>query len=221
MAGHEARSLSQQGKRHAEHPFEDRHRCLGRNPGIARIRPANSVVMIALTGSPATLAFVARTDVIGADAAADYSTALEQAAATSVIWVVIGTGPVTVAGLDQIEAAQRELDSMGIRSIRTLVAESKSERSGSTPPARRLTSNACSASHANSRSVAGSLRPLGRASPPRPCWPAGSGTPPKALSEMSSPSGTPQPRAFSAARAALNPPIPWTPPPGGVADEQR
>ena len=28
------------------------------------------------------------------------------------------------AGLDQIEAAQRELDSMGIRSIRTLVAES-------------------------------------------------------------------------------------------------
>ncbi|MBP1050951.1 hypothetical protein J6397_12455 [Rhodococcus qingshengii] len=72
----------------------------------------------------ATLAFVARTDVIGADAAADYSTALEQAAATSVIWVVIGTGPVAAAGLDQIEAAQRELDSMGIRSIRTLVAES-------------------------------------------------------------------------------------------------
>lgn len=43
----------------------------------------------------------------------------------------------------------------------------------------------------------------------------------RCLSEMSSPSGTPQPRAFSAARAALNPPIPWTPPPGGVADEQR
>ncbi|MGC0367266.1 hypothetical protein ABH922_005318 [Rhodococcus sp. 27YEA15] len=42
--------------------------------------PANSVVVIALTGSPATLAFVARTDVIGADAAADYSTALELSA---------------------------------------------------------------------------------------------------------------------------------------------
>ncbi len=39
LAGHEARSLSQQGERHAEHPFEDRHRRLGRNPGIARIRP--------------------------------------------------------------------------------------------------------------------------------------------------------------------------------------
>jgi hypothetical protein len=124
LAGHEARSLSQQGERHAEHPFEDRHRRLGRNPGIARIRPANSVVMIALTGSPASLAFVARTDVIGADAAADYSTALEQAAATSVIWVVVGAGPVAAAGLDQIEAAQRELDSMGIRSIRTLFSES-------------------------------------------------------------------------------------------------
>ncbi|WP_419722156.1 DUF4192 family protein [Rhodococcus qingshengii] len=123
-AGHEARSLSQQGERHAEHPFEDRHRRLGRNPGIARIRPVNSVVMIALTGSPATLAFVARTDVIGADAATHYRVALEQAVATSVIWVVIGTGPGAAAGLDQIDAAQRELDNMGIRSIRTLVAES-------------------------------------------------------------------------------------------------
>ncbi|MDJ0109686.1 DUF4192 family protein [Rhodococcus erythropolis] len=82
-----------------------------------------------MTGSPATLAFVARTDVVGADAAADYSTALEstaleQAAVTSVIWVVVGAGPVAAAGLDQIEAAQRELDSRGIHSIRTLVAES-------------------------------------------------------------------------------------------------
>ncbi|MGW6655593.1 DUF4192 family protein [Rhodococcus sp. NPDC055024] len=61
--------------------------------------PANSVVMIARTGSPATFAFVARTD-------------------------VIGSGPAAVAGLDQIEASEREFDSMGIRSIRTLVAES-------------------------------------------------------------------------------------------------
>ncbi|MHA6739160.1 DUF4192 family protein [Rhodococcus erythropolis] len=67
-------------------------------PALLGFVPANSVVMIALTGSSATLAFVQRTDVIGADAAADYST--------------------------QIEAAQRELDSMGIRSICTLVAES-------------------------------------------------------------------------------------------------
>ena len=93
-------------------------------PALLGFVPANSVVMIALTGSPATLAFVARTDVIGAAAAADYSTALEQAAVTSVIWVVVGTGPVAAAGLDQIEAAQRELDSRGIRSVRTLVAES-------------------------------------------------------------------------------------------------
>ncbi|OXM18047.1 hypothetical protein CBI33_28000 [Rhodococcus erythropolis] len=93
-------------------------------PALLGFVPANSVVMIALTGSPATLAFIARTDVIGADAAADYSTALEQAAATSVIWVVVGAGPVAAAGLDQIEAAQRELDSRGIHSIRTLVAES-------------------------------------------------------------------------------------------------
>ena len=41
--------------------------------------------MIALTGSPDTLAFVARTDVIGADEATHYRVALEQAAATSVI----------------------------------------------------------------------------------------------------------------------------------------
>lgn len=93
-------------------------------PALLGFVPVNSVVMIALTGSPATLAFVARTDVIGADAAADYSTALEQAAVTSVIWVVVGAGPVAAAGLDQIEAAQRELDSRGIRSVRTLVAES-------------------------------------------------------------------------------------------------
>ncbi|MDZ7917765.1 MAG: DUF4192 family protein [Rhodococcus sp. (in: high G+C Gram-positive bacteria)] len=93
-------------------------------PALLGFVPANSVVMIALAGSPATLAFVARTDVIGADAEADYSTALEQAAATSVIWVVVGTGPVAAAGLDQIEAAQRELDSRGIRSIRTLFSES-------------------------------------------------------------------------------------------------
>ncbi|OFV78893.1 hypothetical protein RERY_04400 [Rhodococcus erythropolis] len=165
-------------------------------PALLGFVPANSVVMIALTGSPATFAFVARTD-------------------------VIGSGPAAAPGLDQIEASEREFDSMGIRSIRTLVAESRSERGGSTPTARCLTSNACSPSHAISCSVVGSLRPLGRASSFRPCWPAESGTPPKALSEMSSPSGTPQPRAFSAARAALNPPIPWTPPPGGVADEQR
>ncbi|WP_158170501.1 DUF4192 family protein [Rhodococcus sp. JT-3] len=63
-------------------------------PALLGFVPANSVVMIALTGSPATLAFVARTDVIGADAAADYRTALEQAAVTSAIWVVVGTGPV-------------------------------------------------------------------------------------------------------------------------------
>ena len=93
-------------------------------PALLGFVPANSVVMIALAGSPATLAFVARTDVIGADAAADYRVALEQAAATSVIWVVVGAGPVAAAGLDQIEAAQRELDSMGIHSVRTLVAES-------------------------------------------------------------------------------------------------
>ena len=93
-------------------------------PALLGFVPVNSVVMIALTGSPATLAFVARTDVIGADAGADYSTALEQAAVTSVIWVVVGAGPVAAAGLDQIEAAQRELDSRGIRSVRTLVAES-------------------------------------------------------------------------------------------------
>ncbi|MGC0367239.1 hypothetical protein ABH922_005291 [Rhodococcus sp. 27YEA15] len=67
-------------------------------------------MMIALTGSPATLAFVARTDVIGAHAAADYSTALEQAAAASVIWVVVGTGLVAAAGLDQIEAGYDRLD---------------------------------------------------------------------------------------------------------------
>jgi inactivated superfamily I helicase len=65
-------------------------------PALLGFVPANSVVMIARTGSPATFAFVARTD-------------------------VIGSGPVAAAGLDQIEAAQRELDSMGIRSIRTLV----------------------------------------------------------------------------------------------------
>ncbi|WP_158171217.1 DUF4192 domain-containing protein [Rhodococcus sp. JT-3] len=94
-------------------------------PALLGFVPVNSVVMIALTGSPATLAFVARTDVIGADAGADYSTALEQAAVTSVIWVVVGAGPVAAAGLDQIEAAQRELDSRGIRSVRTLVAESR------------------------------------------------------------------------------------------------
>ncbi|WP_064442910.1 DUF4192 family protein [Rhodococcus sp. YH3-3] len=64
-------------------------------PALLGFIPANSVVMIALTGSPVTLAFVAR----------------------------VGTGPVA-AGLDQIEAAQRELDNMGIHSIRTLVAES-------------------------------------------------------------------------------------------------
>ncbi len=72
-------------------------------PALLGFVPVSSVVMIALTGSPAMLAFVARTDVIGADAAADYSTALEQAAATSVIWVVVGAGPVAAAGLDQIE----------------------------------------------------------------------------------------------------------------------
>ena len=93
-------------------------------PALLGFVPANSVVMIALTGSPAMLAFVARPDVVGADAAADYSTALEQAAVTSVIWVVVGTGPVAAAGLDQIEAAQRELDSRGIRSVRTLFSES-------------------------------------------------------------------------------------------------
>ncbi|MBT2273216.1 DUF4192 family protein [Rhodococcus qingshengii] len=93
-------------------------------PGLLGFVPANSVVMIALTGSPAALAFVARTDVIGVDAATHYRVALEQAAATSVIWVVIGTGPGAAAALDQIEAAQRELDSMGIRCIRTLAAES-------------------------------------------------------------------------------------------------
>ena len=151
-------------------------------PALLGFVPANSVVMIALTGSPATLAFVARTDIIGADAAADYSTALEQAAATSVIWVVIGTGPVAAGGLDQIEAAQRELDNMGIHSIRTLSWNpSRSERGGSTLTARCLTSNACPASHAISCSVAGSLRPLGRASAFRPCSPAGSGAPPKAF----------------------------------------
>ena len=93
-------------------------------PALLGFVPADSVVMIALTGSPATLAFVARTDVVGAAAAADYSTALEQAAVTSVIWVVVGAGPVAAAGLDQIEAARRELDSRGISSVRTLVAES-------------------------------------------------------------------------------------------------
>ncbi|OXM23247.1 hypothetical protein CBI33_07435 [Rhodococcus erythropolis] len=191
-------------------------------PALLGFVPANSVVMIALPGSPATLAFVARTDVIGADAAADYSTALEQAAATSVIWVVIGTGPVTAAGLDQIEAAQRELDNMGIHSIRTLSRNpSRSERGSSTPTARCLTSNACSASHALAALSrvrfghwAGYLRFV------RVCR-LGQGLLRRRLSEMSSPSGTPQPRDFCAARAALNPPIPWTPPPGGVADEQR
>jgi hypothetical protein len=34
-------------------------------PALLGFVPANSVVMIALTGSPATFAFVARTDVIG------------------------------------------------------------------------------------------------------------------------------------------------------------
>ena len=71
-------------------------------PALLGFVPANSVVMIALTGSPATLAFVARTDVIGADAAADYSTALEQAAVTSVIWVVVGAGPPQLVRLDAV-----------------------------------------------------------------------------------------------------------------------
>jgi hypothetical protein len=96
-------------------------------PALLGFVPADSVVMIALTGTegePATLAFVARTDAVGAAPAARYRVPLKQAASTSVIWVVVGTGPVAAAGLDQIEAAQRELDSMGIRSIRTLVAES-------------------------------------------------------------------------------------------------
>lgn len=125
-------------------------------PALLGLVPANSVVMIALTGSPATFACVARTD-------------------------VIGSGPAAAAGLDQIEASEREFDSVGIRSIRTLVAESRSERGGSTPTARCLTSNACSPSHAISCSDAGSLWPLGRASAFRPCSPAGLGTPPKAF----------------------------------------
>ncbi|MFF1388159.1 DUF4192 family protein [Rhodococcus erythropolis] len=151
-------------------------------PGLLGFVPANSVVMIALTGSPATLAFVARTDVIGADAAADYSTALEQAAATSVIWVVIGTGPVAAAG--STRSRQRSESSTAWESAafapfsRSL---SRPEPGGSTPTARCLTSNACPAPHAISCSVVGSLRPLGRASSFRPCSPAGSGAPPKAF----------------------------------------
>ena len=124
IGGHEVRSLSQLGERHAEQRLRSATDVLAAIPALLGFVPADSVVMIALTGSPASLAFVARTDVIGADAAADYSTALEQAAVTSVIWVVVGAGPVAAAGLDQIEAAQRELDSRGIRSVRTLVAES-------------------------------------------------------------------------------------------------
>ncbi len=49
-------------------------------PALLGFVPANSVVMIALTGSAATLAFVARTDVIGADAeltAAPHSSKLQ------------------------------------------------------------------------------------------------------------------------------------------------
>lgn len=78
-------SLSQHEERQAEHPFEDRHRSIGRNPAIAPIRPHQFRRDDPLIGSLDTVAFVARTNVFGADAAARYSVVLEQAVAMSAI----------------------------------------------------------------------------------------------------------------------------------------
>ena len=95
-------------------------------PALLGFAPTDSLVMIALSGAdgePGMLAFVARTDVVGAAPTDQYRIAFEQAEATAVIWVVVGTGPVAAAALDQIEGAQRELDTIGVRTIRTLVTE--------------------------------------------------------------------------------------------------
>ena len=96
-------------------------------PALLGFVPTDSVVMVALTerdGESPTLAFVARTDAVSAAPIDRYRQATAQAAVAAVIWIVVGTGPIAAAGLDQIDEAQRELDNLGIRSIRTLVAQS-------------------------------------------------------------------------------------------------
>lgn len=96
-------------------------------PALLGFVPTDSVVMVALTepdGEPATLAFVARTDAVGGAPIDRYSEAITRANVAAVIWIVVGVDHVAAAGLDHIEEAQRELDSLGIRSVRILVAQS-------------------------------------------------------------------------------------------------
>ncbi|MCZ4618444.1 DUF4192 domain-containing protein [Rhodococcus qingshengii] len=96
-------------------------------PAILGFVPTDSVVMVSLIergGEPTTLGFVARTDAAAAAPIYAYRQAIAQAAVTAVIWVVVGTGGVAAAGLDQIDESRRELDTMGIRTVRTLVAQS-------------------------------------------------------------------------------------------------
>ena len=95
-------------------------------PAILGFVPADSVVTVGLIdhdGQPATVGFVARTDATAAAPIDHFRHAIAQAAVTSAIWVVVGTGEVAAAGLDQVEELQRGLESQ-VRNIRTLVAQS-------------------------------------------------------------------------------------------------
>jgi hypothetical protein len=79
--------------------------------------------MVALTEA-GTLAFVARTDAQRAASVEQFRIAVPQSNVAMVIWIVVGTGPIAAAGLDQIEQSQRELDTLGARRVRTLVTSS-------------------------------------------------------------------------------------------------
>ncbi|WP_341514501.1 DUF4192 family protein (plasmid) [Rhodococcus qingshengii] len=92
-------------------------------PAILGFVPTDSVVMVALT-EDGTLAFVARTDAQHAASVENFRIAMPQSNVAMVIWIVVGTGPIAAAGLDHIEQAQRELDTLGVRSVRTLVTAS-------------------------------------------------------------------------------------------------
>ncbi|NMM92528.1 hypothetical protein B2J88_51295 [Rhodococcus sp. SRB_17] len=96
-------------------------------PALIGFVPTDSVVMVGLIDhdeEPATVGFVARTDAAAFAPIEQFRHAITQAAVTSVIWVVVGTGEVAAAGVDQVAELRRGLHSEGIRTIRTLVAQS-------------------------------------------------------------------------------------------------
>ncbi|QTS00554.1 hypothetical protein J6K27_000054 [Rhodococcus qingshengii] len=68
--------------------------------------------MVALTDD-GTLTFVARTDAQRVASVEQFRIAVPQSNVVMVIWIDVGTGPIAAAGLDRIEQAQRELDTLG------------------------------------------------------------------------------------------------------------